>query len=176
MDHLSIPSIDFIKKASHNHQDLQWKKRYDTLVQEVCQIVRDIKDHIEQRSGHSWSFYNEHAETKDHPLTFKFSLGSTDPAGSKIEVIINPNGTSYLIGKHLNRWCSHAISAEELKEQISKAAYNRYFAQHSDLPHDIKTIIPRAQLSSRYLSEYLIHLTDMMLPVLSPSQKQAHAA
>jgi hypothetical protein len=176
MDHLSISSIDFIKNTDRIEADSEWQLMHAALFCEIYDVIRYTKDHLDKISTHPWSLSFDNGAIDDAVLRFKFSLRSQEHSFSKMDIIISPDETSYIASDHLKHIYHYSAHIQEIKNIISTAAYRRYFAQHSHLPQSIKTVIPRAQICSRYLGDYLIHLIEMLQPILALGARHAHAA
>ena len=174
MTRLSIPSVDFIKQCRRGHMNIEdpsWHQAYARLFCEMYDIIRHTKVFLDDMALGKWSIsYDGHDQDG---LSFSFQLEEIKKIqGARIVIKIQPLKTSYI-----EAYSPSDMPTRQLSSFNSSPAYRRYFSKESNGNHHIKTVIPQAQITSRYFGDYVNHLITMMRPFLQAmSMKQLQAA
>lgn len=150
---------------------------------EFLRIMRALKNELPmigtERDRLSWQIDFPQLMAIDNRFQYHIKLYCDQSEILNISFDFRMEGSSYVQFELIKGETASDIS-ERLRDFTKTAAYKRYFAHYSDDSINksvFRTSIPRRQLSSGYLFDYMLHLINQMsVPVELVVQREIHKA
>lgn len=169
---LSPESYQFLKTQSTTCDLSAIRDEINNYVNDIDQVIKSVCDELVSLSfgANDWRLKRSAKTLNGRPApVLNYNLSEGHMSANRIHIQLDYNGDSF-IELIKNEPQSESMSIE-IEDFVNSPVYKRYYTHTiSQEGYSFRARIPKRQITSKYLAEYMAHLITHMGPLIKQGQ------